>query len=196
MIALSRFALLAMTAAFLLAAPVDIFASVDAPAKPEPEWITLETGYLTIYYKPGADLSRIEASLKKRATYFSSEIPSEIAPVEERIRYQLDALFRRAQDILGMRPADIHVKIKIFHTAQDVDNEYVKIFGAPKSGPAELKSFYVDKYNTIYISEENLSDSIIAHEMGHAIIDHYFAVIPPEKIGELLASYVDMHLAD
>ena len=38
--------------------------------------------------------------------------------------------------------------------------------------------------------------NIIAHEMGHAIVDHYFAAIPPEKIRELLASYVDLHLAE
>jgi STE24 endopeptidase len=35
---------------------------------------------------------------------------------------------------------------------------------------------------------------VIAHEMGHAAIDHYFAIKPPEKIAEMLAQYVDMHL--
>jgi hypothetical protein len=163
------------------------------------EWIILETGYLTICYMPGADLDAVESNLRKRATYFTSEMPGEDAPVEEKVRYQLDALFRRAEELLDMYPANVHVKIMIFTARADVEAEYVKIFGTPapveeyKSG---IKSFYVHKFNTIYISEEDMSDSIIAHEMAHAIVDHYFNVIPPEKIRELLASYVDLHLAE
>ena len=186
---------LAMTATILLTIPVDIFAvEANAPS----EWVTLETGYLTVYYLPGADLRSIEAALRQRATYFSSEIPSENAPVEEKIRYQLDALFRRAETVLDMRPGNIHIKIKILRSRSDVNGEYARVVRASdaEASGEEIKSFYVDKYNTIYISEEDMSDSIIAHEMGHAIVDHYFGVIPPEKVRELLASYVDAHLAE
>jgi Zn-dependent peptidase ImmA (M78 family) len=37
---------------------------------------------------------------------------------------------------------------------------------------------------------------VIAHELGHAVCDHYFLVIPPEKVREMLASYVDAHLEE
>jgi predicted Zn-dependent protease len=47
---------------------------------------------------------------------------------------------------------------------------------------------------TIYTSEQDISDSVIAHEIGHAVVDHFFTVKPPEKIGEMLAQYVDVHL--
>jgi hypothetical protein len=86
----------------------------------------------------------------------------------------------------------LRIKIKIFRTRKELNDEYSKIFAATE----DIKSFYIYKYNTIYVSEEDISDSVIAHEMGHAIIDHYFSVIPPEKVRELLASYVDLHLAD
>ena len=65
-----------------------------------------------------------------------------------------------------------------------------RIFGKP----GDFKAFYVYKYNTIYTSESDIEDSVIIHEMAHAIIDHYFSVIPPETVGEVLAAYVDAHL--
>ena len=161
---------------------------------PAQGWSILDTGHIIVYYNPGANLKSIEAALRRRASYFSSDIPGEDAPMEDKIRYQLDALLRRAEEILDMRLPDlrIKIKIKIFRTRKELNDEYSKIFAATE----DIKSFYIYKYNTIYVSEEDISDSVIAHEMGHAIIDHYFSVIPPEKVRELLASYVDLHLAD
>ncbi|MFA6321186.1 MAG: hypothetical protein WCY36_04940 [Candidatus Omnitrophota bacterium] len=184
--------------AVISACPFNAFASDESavPVQAEPEWTVLETGYLTVSCLRGTDLSTIERNLKRRVTYFDSDIPGDAAPAEEKVRYQLDALFRHAQAILDMRPANIHVNIKIFKTRAEVEGEYLKIFNSAKPSAEDLKAFYVNKYNTIYTSEEDISDSVVAHEMGHAIIDHYFAVIPPEKIRELLASYVDLHLAE
>lgn len=158
-----------------------------------PGWEALETGNVSIYYKSGADFYRVERSLRERANYFSSDLPSEDASPEDKVRYQISALFRRAEEILDMQPPNMHLNIKIFHSRSELNDEYFRIFN---SREGEYKSFYIHKYDTIYTSEEDISDSVIAHEMGHAIVDHYFAVIPPEKVRELLASYVDLHLAD
>lgn len=188
-----------LTALLLMAVRTNSFAADDVSEPAKVEWVTLRTGYLTIYYKSGADLESMERSLKKRAIYFSVDMPSEDASPEDKIRYQLDVLFRRAQTILDMRPANLHVKIRIYRTRKEVGDEYAKIVGANETGDVrkeDIKSFYVNRYNTIYVSEEDISDSVIVHEMAHAIVDHYFSVIPPEKIRELLASYVDMHLAE
>ena len=35
---------------------------------------------------------------------------------------------------------------------------------------------------------------ILAHEMAHAVIDHYFGVKPPKATAEILAQYVDAHI--
>ncbi len=161
-------------------------------ALPVPEWYTIETGYFTVYYKPGTDLYKIEAALKKRISYFSAGMPADDAHVTDKIRYQLDLLFTRAEEILDMHPKDMRLAIRIFPTRLDLNEEYFRIFNAEE----DYKSFYINKFNTIYISAEDFSDSILAHEMGHAIVDHYFAVIPPEKVREILASYVDLHLAE
>jgi Zn-dependent peptidase ImmA (M78 family) len=84
------------------------------------------------------------------------------------------------------------LKIKIFRDREELNNEYYKIF----MQRADLKSFYIHKYRTIYTCETDISDSVIAHELGHAVCDHYFLVIPPEKVREMLASYVDAHLEE
>ncbi|MDD5436140.1 MAG: hypothetical protein PHX20_01185 [Candidatus Omnitrophica bacterium] len=190
-----RFGILASAIALAIFIGASAFAADDEMDGAEDGWFILETGRITVYYIPGADLDGIEANLRKRATYFTTDAPSEDAPAEEKIRYQLDALFRRAEEVLDMRPANIHIKIRVFRTRRELNDEYCRIFedAEPRD---DLRSFYINKYSTIYTSEEDITDSIIAHEMGHAIVDHYFAVIPPEKVRELLASYVDLHLAE
>jgi hypothetical protein len=30
--------------------------------------------------------------------------------------------------------------------------------------------------------------------MGHAVVDRFFQAVPSEKVGEMLAAYVDLHL--
>ena len=201
--------------AFLLLSsmhPVLLFAQELPVDESQIEWSTLETGYITVYYSPDSDLDKMESSLRRRVSFFSSDEPGDGAPVEDKIRYQLDALFRRSRDILDMRPTDMHLIIKVFKTRKELNDEYSRIFKEDEERPEDVesaegtetlkepredfRSFYINKYNTIYTSEEDISDSVIAHEMAHAIVDHYFAVIPPEKVRELLASYVDLHLAE
>jgi len=104
----------------------------------------------------------------------------------------MDLLFERAKEILDMHPRIKKIKVRIFKNRKELNKEYRRIFKENKS----LISFYIYKYNTIYTTESDISDSVIAHEMGHAIVDHYFAVRPPEKVRELLAQYVDLHLED
>jgi len=89
-----------------------------------------------------------------------------------------------------MHPDMPEIKVKIFKDRAGLSEEYYRIFNERR----DYKAFYINQYETIYISEEDIADNVIAHEMGHAVSDHYFSVIPPEKIRELLATYVDLHL--
>ena len=58
------------------------------------------------------------------------------------------------------------------------------------------QAFYIYQYMTIYTSEESISDSVMSHEMAHAVIDSYFSANPPPKVAEILATYVDVHLEE
>jgi len=155
-------------------------------------WDIFESKYFTIYHHPDANLRAIERRLKKRAFYFGRETLSGDASIEDKIGYRLDYLFKRAREILDMYPKMGKIKIKILTDRRQLRDEYYKIFGYQE----EMKSFYVHKYETLYISEDDISDSIVVHEIAHAIIDSYFEVVPPKKLAEVMASYVDSHLEE
>lgn len=155
------------------------------------EWSVIKKGHLEVYYRSSAGLKRIYRQLKRRFNPPGETIDRD-APIEDKLIFRLNILLNRVKDILGMY-CDIPIlRIRIYENRSALNDEYLKIFGIRQ----DFKSFYIDKYKTIYTSEEDISDSIISHEMGHAIIDYYFAVIPPPKVAELIASYVDMHLEE
>ena len=91
-----------------------------------------------------------------------------------------------------MYPPRIRVAINIYKRQEDLDKVYEEFFNEPN----KAVSFYIYKTNTIYAVESQLNENILAHEMAHCIIDHYFVILPPRKIQEMLSAYVDLHLED
>lgn len=159
----------------------------------EEGWLTLKTAYFTVYYKPDANIRRIYSRLNGRGFSVSHKPPSPgLAGMEEKVAYRLDLILMKVKEILDMYPADIHVNIKIFKNRKELNSEYCKLSGSVD----DCRSFYIYSYNTIYTSEQDVTDSIMAHEMTHALVDHYFSTTPPEKVAELLAQNVDLHLDD
>ena len=55
-------------------------------------------------------------------------------------------------------------------------------------------AFYSPKTKTVYFSLKDLYLKVFAHELAHAVIDHYFEKAPPTKIHEMLAQYVENQL--
>ena len=156
-------------------------------------WQTLKSAYCTVYYKPDTNLKRLLGKLSGR------EIPADRNPPsysfggpEAKLAYRLDMILMRVKNILGIYPAQVNIKIKIYKTRRDFASEYCQL---TKSSD-DCRSFYVFSYNTIYTSEQDVTDSIMAHEMAHALVDNYFSTVPPEEVGEILARNVDQHLDD
>lgn len=158
----------------------------------EPEWTSFQSRNFTVYYAPTVDLKAVQRRLNRRMFYLAGKLVPDplLSASDEKIAFRLDTLLSRAKEVLDMYPRMSGLKIKIFKNREELSEEYYSIFKIQ----GRFKSFYVHKYKTIYVSEADISDSVVAHEMGHAIIDHYFSVIPPAKIAEMIASYVDLHL--
>lgn len=181
-------ALLCMVFVCLYAAPDPAAAQGD-----DGEWYTIESAYFTVYYRPGVDLKRVEKRLKMRPFYVAGAPKLDpFAGQEEKIAYRLDYIFKRVKEILELRPSIGRVKIKIYEDRHALQSQYYDIF----CQRTDVISFYIYKFNTIYTSEADISDSVISHEMGHAVVDNYFVMRPPETIREMLSKYVDMHLDD
>lgn len=103
----------------------------------------------------------------------------------------VDTLFKRVQQILDMPLPSLRVKIQLLKDQKDVSWTWASITGKPTKAPA----FYWKKTNTIYLQPQELSTGILAHEMGHAVIDHYFVIRPPSKVAEMLCEYVDKEIS-
>lgn len=156
-------------------------------------WNVIESGLFSIYYQDGVSLNTVSRRLGKRGLFVSGVYgPNPTGVPQEKVAYRLDRLMKRVKEILDMYPRMNQMEIRIFRDREGLAVQYKSIFGENK----DYKAFYAHKYRTIYTSEEDMTDSVIAHEMAHAVIDHYFGVVPPNKVTEVLASYVDMHLDD
>jgi len=178
---------------FLAGILLSIPAGLNPLAQEETEWLSIRSAYLTIYYTPEVNLNRLEKLLRTRYIPVTAArrdlFTNRAYPVTDRIGSRLDLLFLRAEEILGMYP-QMDLKIKIFKNRNQVKDEHYNIFKTYEN----YASFYAHRMETIYTSEQEISDSVIAHEIGHAVVDHYFSAKPPQKIGEMLAQYVDVHL--
>lgn len=178
---------------FLAGILLSIPLGLNPLAQEQEEWLSIRSVYLTIYYTPEVNLKRLERLLRTRYIPVTAArrdlFTNRAYPVTDRIGSRLDLLFLRAEEILGMY-LQMDLKIKIFKNRNQIKDEYYEIYKTYEN----CASFYAHRMETIYTSEQDISDSVIAHEIGHAVVDHYFFVKPPQKIGEMLAQYVDIHL--
>lgn len=178
-----------------IAAPISLAGAADVNGRPSSkspsDWNSQESDFFVIYYRPTADLKVLQRKLNiKTLPSGQVSVYSEINPPKE-ICGRLDSLFNEVRGVLGMNPVIEKVKIKIFKDTDELNEAYLVLLGKKEN----FKAFYINRYNTIYTSEESMTDSVMAHEMAHAVVDHYFSAIPPEIVREMIASYVDVHFA-
>lgn len=102
----------------------------------------------------------------------------------------VDTLFSQVCDILDMRLYSFRGNIKICRDDAQVSEIYRNLFDKPLNN----HSFYVYDTNTVYISNDHFKKEILGHEIGHAVISHYFVVLPSVKIQEVLAVFVEYQL--
>ena len=161
----------------------------------EEEWKTIESEYCTILIHPDVDIKKVNNRIKIRfydinRGGYSSKNKSD----EEQIAEKFDRIFQKVEKILDMYPRKIKLTVKIYQNQAQLDDAYAQTFGST-DGKQRI-SYYVHKYTTIYTTQQAMSQGVLAHEMGHAVADHYFLILPPETIKELLSQYVEIHLED
>ena len=156
-------------------------------------WQNIETKHTIIDYQSPEDLK----TFNKKVVYCSTQrslkslfSPSSSNSLTDRLKKKVDALYERVQEMLDMRERMNKVIINISHNEKQLNAAFYKIFKQKCS----VRAWYIYEFNTIYINADDLNEGILAHEMAHAIIDHYFAVRPPKATAEILARYVDKHL--
>ncbi len=149
--------------------------------------------YFTIYYKPGVDINNLIGQLHVSKTdQMMANQPVDTSSVEKQLASMLDVLFNRAGDVLDMHVHSFKGNIKIFASQRELAAFYDNLYH--RDLPCTGLSFYLSDFNSIYITAENFRREILGHEMGHAVMSHYFVVQPSVKIQEVLAGYVEYQL--
>jgi hypothetical protein len=102
----------------------------------------------------------------------------------------LDALYSIVMQALDMNLYSLQGNLKICSDRNHLNSVYESIFGRQ----LKTSSFYINEYNTIYISADDFTKEVLGHEIAHMIIAHYFVVQPPQKVAEILSGYVEYQL--
>ncbi len=156
------------------------------------QWKTVKTKYLNLHYQSESDLKKFDKKIKavKNTGSFSSYSSSgSTGGLHGRIAKKIDTLVEKVQLILDMRKA-IKINVRIYPDKSALREAYFKIYKKDKV----LRAWYLFEYNTIYVNADDLFAGMLAHEIAHAIVDHFLDVRPPRATAEILARYVDGHL--
>lgn len=112
--------------------------------------------------------------------------------VEDEVIAKLEVLIEKAESILNMFPPSLHITVRLLPTRREVAAVYQQKYGRR----ADHIAYYSLKEDTIYISVRDTKLRVVAHEIGHAVVDHYFKVRPPYNIHELMAQFTEKHITD
>jgi hypothetical protein len=154
---------------------------------------SFEYGPFVFHVEPGVRLKKFYRSISLRRIpgidFFEKDSNSSV--LETRLGWKFSAIFRRVQSLMNMYPRRLDkVHVRIYPDFREVWNKLK--FHSHRNAPA----VYVVREKTIYISARKCDEYILAHEMAHAVIAHYFVVQPPVNAQEILAMYCDKHLKD
>jgi hypothetical protein len=117
---------------------------------------------------------------------------TQIVTIEDEVLAKLDAVVEKAETILEMFPDKLHIRVVLLATSSDVSTVFREKYGKNASHIA----FYSLSEDTIYISVDDSKLEVLAHEIGHAIVDHYFDVRAPYNVHELMAQFVEKRIND
>jgi hypothetical protein len=158
-------------------------------------WHRLETKYTAIHYHTVSDLYKFDRMIAYSPGQWGFPNPFRKSDPKDRLEKivrKVDTLFEKVQKILDMRKWFKKVNINLYTNKKDLDAAYFELYRQP----CQIRAWYSYESNTIYVNVDDTHEEILAHEMAHAIIDHYLLVRPPAAAAEILARYVHTHLYD
>jgi len=153
----------------------------------------IEGEHFTIEYKNGVDVAGLAQGLKISPVDAQlTNLPIDHSSPEKELASKIEILFNRAGDVLDMHVYSYKGYIKVFADHEGLADFYHRRYQGVL--PCTGLSFYLADFDTIYTSAVNFRREILGHEMGHAIMSHYFVVQPSIRIQEVLAGYVEYQL--
>lgn len=148
--------------------------------------------YFSLRYENSALLREFNDQLQLGSKLNRYMQKDSIITVEDEVYAKLNVLVEKAQSVLDMFPSNLHISLVLLTDKDSVRAVYMQKYGKK----ADHIAYYSLSEDTIYASVDDVNMRVLAHELGHAIVDHYFKERPPYHIHELMAQFTEKHISD
>lgn len=112
--------------------------------------------------------------------------------VEEEVIDKIDLITVKVEEILEMFPPNLQYTLSLCENMDQVKENFVTLHQREWKRPG----FYSPINDTVYLSVRHAKVNVVAHEVGHVVVEKYFKVRPPVKIHEILAQFAEKHITD
>lgn len=153
--------------------------------------VVIKSRYAVITYFDYDDLREFNdelymGSLRRRMSWRG------IDTIEEEVSAKIDFVVEKVMKVLDMHPKPLKFSIEIHSSEQEVHETFLRLYNIS----VEYIAFYSPGQNRIYFSADNANLRVVAHEIGHVVVEHYFQISPPQRIHEVLAQFAEKHITD
>ena len=148
--------------------------------------------YATLSYTDKQVLREFNDNLRINRKLRYSMRKKNVVTVADEVLAKTDIIIEKVQIVLDMFPDKYHVRLVLVPDSDDV----ARIFKRKYGKRVRHIAYYSLSEKTIYISADDVSLRVLAHEIGHSVVDHYFKVRPPYNIHELMAQFAEKHVTD
>lgn len=152
----------------------------------------MESRYAKVVYADEALIRSFNEEIVLSGGLFSLGRRPQQLTVQDELRNKLNNLVEKVMAVLEMYPKRLHFTLVLLPNSGEVQRVYRENFGKE----VNYIAFYSPKQKTMYLSVRDVELRVIAHEIGHVVVDHYFDVPPPVKIHEVLAQFAETHISD
>jgi len=154
--------------------------------------LEVKSRYATLHYNTKQFLHDFNSQIRLGRKLNFIVRKKNIVTIEDEVLAKIDTIIEKAEVVLDMFPDNMHIHIVLLETSDDVNRIYKQKYGKK----ANHIAYYSLAEDTIYISVDDARLRVLAHEIGHAVVDHYFKVRPPYNIHELMAQFTEKHIND
>ena len=153
--------------------------------------LEIQTRYATVAFESAEALRRFNKKLHMGSLgYMLTGKKNET--VADEVGNKIDVIVEKAEAVLDCYPDDLKFKIVIRESRAGVREEFERIYRIKK----ECLAFYTPVENTVFYSSKNTSLQIVAHEIGHAIVENFTVRSLSVTMQELMAQEVQRHITE
>lgn len=152
----------------------------------------LKTRYATVRYDDINLLHKFNDELALSRQLSLQLRQQKVITVQDELQNKLNIIVEKVETVLDMFPPRLYFTLVLLPSAKEVQEVYMEKYGKR----VDHVAYYSLSEKTIYLSVGDMNLSVLAHEVGHIVVHHYFQVRPPSKIHEVLAQFAEAHITD